>query len=208
MKTFLQTILLAMGMIQISAANVGVFNVGYDNDISIIRLDVVPNSIGAKAEVLGLEVGFNGQKALLFTGEAAQKIANTAGIGIDAAGEMIVATGREIDNGVTFLANGAVNTGKTVLIKSKQATDWGIGTVSNAVLFGKVVAVDSYQLASDATTRVVAGLSKSMDMPVKVVQNTGTAVHNIGSSVLGGAARIACNLFMFVTFNDVENCKK
>ncbi len=87
-----------------------------------LEIEVQPLSLKAKAEILGIQGSVNGQKAIIFTGNTALSLAKSAGQTIDITRQMLVMTGKEVEDLVEFSLKETAAVGKNTLIVSGQFT--------------------------------------------------------------------------------------
>lgn len=123
MKTFLVSLFLCL-VAQVSQAR--------------MQFEVQPLSIQSRQQVIGVQTDqrSHNQRAIVFTGQAAQQVAQSAGQYVDPSCEMVVATGPEVDDLVGSAVGAAYGLGKLVLVTSAAFAAAGIKLALTAIAVG------------------------------------------------------------------------
>ena len=85
-----------------------------------LHIDIRPLALKAQAEVLGVQVGVDGTKAIVLTGNAAKQVARTAGHALNTSTQLVILTGKEVNQLVGLSLRTAGAAGKNALIISSE----------------------------------------------------------------------------------------
>jgi hypothetical protein len=163
-----------------------------------LTLEVAPLALKVKAEVVGVQLGVNGQNAVIFTGKVAKNLAQIADVNLDAGEQMIIATGKEIDRLVTSIAIRGAALTQTAFITTRQLTNVSTYLAETALNLGGTLVTQPLQFASRETLRTLEGLSQVRTSSVIVIGDGTRTVLETGASLVGGATRDVCDLFSFI----------
>lgn len=151
-----------------------------------LNIDIRPLALKAQAEVLGVQVGVDGTKAIVLTGQAAKKVAQAAGYTLNTSKELIVLTGKEVNQLVQVTLRTAGAAGKNALIFSADLTRGTFNLVGRSLHKGAFVVTRTAKYTNDVAQYVVKSLVKFAKLPLIVVRDTGTFAYNTGKQFLTG----------------------
>lgn len=152
--------------------------------VQALQIEVRPLALQAKVEVMGLRLEADGQKAIIMTGKAAVTVARAAGYTLNAATEMIILTGREVDLLIDDSLVGVEIVGKdAVIITAKLAQD-SLNMVDLAVRDGASVLVFAADATIDVGGKILQGLGYTANHAVILVKDAGIFVFNAGEFVV------------------------
>lgn len=168
-----------------------IFVSGYSHALT---LEVVPMQMRARAEVMGVHAEVNGVNAIIFAGRTALDLANAAGKTIDVGTQVIMATGREVNDLVLASLNGVNYVGRTALVTTANFTNAALDLAFGAVDMGLDLLTPPVRLLSSAARMTLNGLHAATRGAVVLVAETGVRVFRTGVQILGNIISLPLHL--------------
>jgi hypothetical protein len=171
-----------------------------------VQFEVQPLSLKAQSQVMGVHTGEQGQDAIIYTGQAAQKVAKAAGCRFNPAQEMIVATGSEVTSLVVGALGVAYNTGTLALITSavfaKAGLRLALNTIRTAAGFTFLTVSTAASLGKTIVHYAIEGAAYS----AYVASNIGLQLVKAPLYILGVTLKFACLIpdYFGIGFIDCE----
>ncbi len=161
---------------------------------SALEIEVHPLQLQAKAEVFGIQAGVDGQKLIVLTGKAAQTVAEVTGQAFDAATDVIILAGHEVEE----LWEGAVTVvgqaGEAVIVGAEWLRDRAIDLAIDSYRLGKA----TLRIAKNTIGTLGGELVKALDFAaghtVHYVGDFGVSVFNTAKDLVFSTGRFICGL--------------
>jgi hypothetical protein len=159
-----------------------------------VEFEVQPLTIRTQEQVIGVDLGQNKAKAIIFTGEAAQQIAQSAGKRFYPNRQMIIMTGDEVDSFISPLAAVTYGTGKMAFLTGAGFAGLGLALGTGAILAGTGVAwvgtVIGFTIAKQVMYYTILGSLGT----AYVGTAAGFELMKVPFYVLGGTLEFLCSI--------------
>lgn len=161
---------------------------------AITQLELQPLSIQSQSQVLGVQAGPQAQKAIIFTGQAAEQVAEASGFTIDSTRQMIVMTGAETNSLVGSAIGTTYTAGKLVLISSANFASAATKLALNMVRAGVGVVWLGISSAATLGKTIVYFTLKGLQTSYYLIGGTGVFLVRATESAIVGTLRFVCNI--------------
>lgn len=178
MKKLIAVFLLSFGMLQTAYG---------------LTIEVAPLKLQASVEAFGVHLGVDGKKAVVFAGDVAEDIAHMAGVGFKKGKQVIIVTGKEVDQLLRNSVNLAGDVSKTMIILTGDIMDRAIDLTKDAVRLGFDIVIVTYKKGKTFGSVLVKTLYKLGKAPIIFITDTGKEVIEFTGKLVMIPFKVGCS---------------
>ncbi|MEY4616028.1 MAG: hypothetical protein RJB66_988 [Pseudomonadota bacterium] len=161
---------------------------------ALTQFDIQPLSIKTKYQVMGVQAGPQAQKAIIYTGDQAEQVAQKAGFTINKHRQMLVMTGPEVDSLVGSSIGATYSVGKLVLITSANFVSAAINMTYNILAVGAGVVWLGVSTAATIGKTVVYFTLKGLQGSFYLITGTGVFLVKASQRIVVGTLKFICEI--------------
>jgi hypothetical protein len=161
---------------------------------ALTQFEIQPLSIQSEYQVMGIQAGPKAQKAIVYTGEQAEQIAQKAGFTINKHRQMLVMTGPEVDSLVGSFIGTSYGVGKLVLLTPVNFAAAAVKLTYNILAAGVGVVWLGVSTAATMGKTVIYFTLKGLQGTYYLITGTGAFLVRGSQRIVVGTLEFICEI--------------